>query len=110
MQTECRRKYVYAQDEPTIRRNGLMGRISREKPGRLAEKLRAIRRHLEFSQNEMLRELGLEGKVFRSAVSGFELGTREPSLIILLRYARLAKISTDVLIDDAIELPRRMRR
>ena len=82
-----------------------MGRTSREKPKRLSEKLAAIRANLGLSQTEMLRELGLDGKVFRSAVSGYELGTREPSLIILLKYARLAGVSTDVLIDDAAKLP-----
>ncbi|MDX6498509.1 MAG: hypothetical protein QOG23_1769 [Blastocatellia bacterium] len=40
-----------------------------------------------------------------SAVSQYELGTREPPLPILLKYARLAGISTDVLIDDEIGLP-----
>jgi len=34
------------------------------------------------------------------------LGTREPPLPILLRYARLAGISTDVLIDDDLKLPK----
>jgi hypothetical protein len=33
------------------------------------------------------------------------LGTREPSLPTLLKYARSVGISTDVLIDDEIDLP-----
>ena len=81
-----------------------MGRIQRERPKHLAKKLRQIRLNLGLSQNEMLNELGLLNKVYRSAVSGYELGTREPSLPILLRYARLAGISTDVLIDDRLKL------
>lgn len=81
-----------------------MGRTSRDRPKFLGEKLRKIREQLGLSQNDMLRELGLSGRVFRSAISGYELGTREPSLSILLAYARLADISTDVLIDDALEL------
>jgi transcriptional regulator with XRE-family HTH domain len=83
-----------------------MGRVSREKPKRLAEKLLKIRIDLELSQNQMLEKLGLSEKVFRSAVSGYELGTREPTLPILLKYARLAGISTDVLIDDELDLPK----
>ena len=81
-----------------------MGRTSRERPKRLGEKLLQIRLRLGLSQNEMLKELGLTGKVFRSAISGYELGTREPSLITLLKYARLAKVSTDALIDDKSEI------
>ena len=82
-----------------------MGRSARERPERLAEKLLQIRSGLGLSQNEMLVKLELSDKVFRSAVSGYELGTREPSLIVLLKYARLANISTDVLIDDSLDLP-----
>ena len=33
----------------------------------------------------------------------FELGTREPPLPVLLAYAKLVDISTDVLIDDSID-------
>ncbi len=57
-----------------------------------------------FSQNQMLDKLNLTDKVFRSAISGYELGTREPTLIILFKYARLAGISTDVLIDNESEI------
>jgi len=58
-----------------------------------------------MTQAQMLIALKLEKKVFASAISGYELGTREPSLPVLLRYARLAKVSTDVLIDDKLTLP-----
>ena len=85
-----------------------MGRSARPRPERLAEKLLQIRQSLGLSQNEMLVALGLEEKVFRSAVSGYELGTREPSLLVLLKYARLAGVSTDVLIDDKMDLPKRL--
>jgi hypothetical protein len=47
-------------------------------------------------------------------VSRFERGEREPNLFVIFAYARLAKVSTDVLIDDAWsvgdllkEMPRR---
>lgn len=35
-------------------------------------------------------------------------GEREPSLIVLLRYARLAGVSMDVLADDGLDLPARL--
>ena len=85
-----------------------MGRSARPRPERLAEKLLQIRQSLGLSQNEMLVALGLKEKVFRSAVSGYELGTREPPLPVLLKYARLAGVSTDLLIDDKMDLPKRL--
>ena len=82
-----------------------MGSRARPKPERLAEKLLQIRLTLELSQDGMLARLGLDESHFRSAISGYELGTREPPLPILLKYARLSGISTDVLIDDELDLP-----
>jgi transcriptional regulator with XRE-family HTH domain len=82
-----------------------MGRYHRQKPARLAEKLLHIRQALGLSQNAMIRRLGLEGEITQSRISGYELGTREPSLPTLLKYARAAGVSTDVLIDDECDLP-----
>lgn len=87
-----------------------MGRYHRQKPARLAEKLLHIRKALNLSQNEMIRRLGLEGEITQSRISGYELGTREPSLPTLLKYARLANISTDYLIDDEVNLPAKLPR
>jgi transcriptional regulator with XRE-family HTH domain len=39
-----------------------------------------------------------------TAVSAYERGIREPDLLVLLRYAKLAKVSTDVLVDDSKDL------
>jgi transcriptional regulator with XRE-family HTH domain len=85
-----------------------MGRAAREKPERLAEKLLQIRLYLDLSQDGMLARLGLDERLFRSAISGYELGTREPSLPVLLKYARSVRISTDVLIDDELDLPAKL--
>jgi transcriptional regulator with XRE-family HTH domain len=82
-----------------------MGRYHRQKPKRLAEKLLQIRDRLGLSQNELIKYLGLEDEITQSRISGYELGTREPSLPTLLKYARSFGISTDVLIDDEVELP-----
>ena len=80
-----------------------MGRSQRQKPKRLARKLLAIRQELGASQTEMAKLLKLQGAY--TAVSAYERGTREPDLLVLLRYAKLAKVSTDVLIDDTKNLP-----
>lgn len=85
-----------------------MGRTSREKPERLAEKLVRIREALGLSQSEMLSRLGLTERLNRDDVSKYERGVREPSLPVLLRYARAVGISTDVLIDDELDLPAKL--
>lgn len=81
-----------------------MGRGARPRPKRLGKKLKQIRKRLGLSQAAMCEKLGFK-TVYPSHISGYELGTREPPLPILLKYARLAGISTDVLIDDKLDLP-----
>ena len=85
-----------------------MGVRPRQRPERLAEKLRAIRDALGVSQTQMLKCLDAEGAIVPGQISEFETGKREPSLIILLQYARAANISTDVLIDDSLDLPSKL--
>ena len=82
-----------------------MGVKRRPYPRRLAKKLQRIRLSLGLSQNEMLRELGMEKDYNRSTISGYEIAEREPPLPVLLKYARLVGVSTDVLIDDKLDLP-----
>lgn len=86
-----------------------MARLPRLKSERLPEKLLQIRLALELSQNEMLRRLELDDWLSRTSISAYELGTGEPPLPVLLRYARIVKISTDVLIDDEMDLPKKLR-
>ena len=87
-----------------------MGRNSRTRPKHLAEKLKQIRESLGLSQDGMLVRLemneteGLE----RSVISAFELDKREPTLDVLLAYARVANVYVDVLIDDKIKLPNKI--
>jgi transcriptional regulator with XRE-family HTH domain len=85
-----------------------MGRAARPKPKRLAGKLKQVREALGLSQTEMLRELGLNNEVYYTAVSGYELGTREPPLPVLLRYAKAAGVYVDMLIDDDLDLPKKI--
>jgi transcriptional regulator with XRE-family HTH domain len=82
-----------------------MGRKARPRQERLAGKLFQIREALELSQTEMLYRLGVQDLITYHQISRFETGTREPPYIVLLRYARVAGISTDVLIDDELDLP-----
>lgn len=82
----------------------------RFRPQRLGEKLREIRLSLGLSQTEMLKRLGLEEEIWYTQVSSYELGRRDPPLVILLQYARAVGVSTDVLIDDELDLPTKLRR
>ena len=85
-----------------------MGRRARLRPKHLAKKLRQIREALGLSQTEMLRRLGLESVIHYSRISEYELGKNEPPLPVILGYARAANISTDVLIDDELDLPAKL--
>lgn len=76
-----------------------------ERPKRLGERLAAIRKALDLSQNEMVRHLGLSGKLTREEVSAYERGVQEPSLPTLARYAKVAGVWMDVLVDDGLDLP-----
>jgi transcriptional regulator with XRE-family HTH domain len=81
---------------------------ARERPERLAEKLLKIRNALGVSQGEMLDRIGLGESGYRHYISHFETGKREPSLLILLQYARLANVYVEALIDDELDLPDRL--
>ena len=85
-----------------------MGTNPRVRPKRLAEKLRHIRASLDLTQDELLRKLAIEGLATQSKISEFESGKREPSLIIILQYARAAGVYVDVLIDDRLDLPAKL--
>lgn len=83
-----------------------MARGARLKPDRLSEKLIQVRMSLGLSQNELIRELGVD--LTQNRISEYEIGKGEPPLPVLLKYARLVGISTDVLIDDELDLPAKL--
>ena len=79
-----------------------MGTRARARPARLGAKLLAIRKQLGLSQSELAFRLQFDQAPAR--ISEYESGVREPTLLLLLRYARLAGVCVDVLIDDDLEL------
>jgi transcriptional regulator with XRE-family HTH domain len=85
-----------------------MGTRPRRKPERLAEKLRQIRDTFGLSQSEMLKRLEADDLIAYNEISKYELGLREPTLLVLLRYARAAGVCVDVLIDDRLDLPAKL--
>jgi transcriptional regulator with XRE-family HTH domain len=87
-----------------------MGSRKRPRALRLHEKLRQIREAYGLSQAEMVSRLGLTDGLKQSDVSAFEREpddkwAREPALPHLLRYARVAGVNVEVLIDDELDLP-----
>jgi transcriptional regulator with XRE-family HTH domain len=83
-----------------------MGKYPRRRQRRLAAKLRKIRRLLRISQSEMVRHLGFHEDFTRTNISNYEKDEREPPLYVLLRYAQVAGVCLDVLVDDRYSLPK----
>jgi transcriptional regulator with XRE-family HTH domain len=82
-----------------------MGRANRSRPKRLGEKLLSIRKRLDLTQPEMIKKLAVKGeKLNPSAVSLFENGKREPSLLVLLAYSNLSGWTINDLVDDKVRL------
>ncbi|MGB8510397.1 MAG: helix-turn-helix transcriptional regulator [Pyrinomonadaceae bacterium] len=81
---------------------------ARPKPARLAEKLRQVRLALGLSQSEIHKRLGVENLIEFKRISDYELGKNEPTLMILLQYARIAGVHMEALVDDEIELPEKL--
>ena len=77
---------------------------SRPRPKHLAKKLLQIRRSLEVSQGELVRQLGVQALIEHTTISKYELNKNEPPLGILLAYARLAGIPVEQIIDEELEL------
>jgi transcriptional regulator with XRE-family HTH domain len=53
----------------------------------------------------MLKRLGAEDLITYNEISKYELGLREPTLLVLLSYARVARVHAEILIDDELDLP-----
>lgn len=82
-----------------------MGRSKKAAPKHLAKKLEIVRKALRLTHEELINKLDCPDiPLYRASISQYESGKIEPPLPVLLKYAKLAKLSTDVLIDDAVEL------
>ena len=83
-----------------------MGQARRPQPARLALKLREVRTLLGLSQEQMAERLKhVKSPPQPGHISEFERGKREPSLLVLVAYARISGVLVDVLVDDELELP-----
>jgi len=87
-----------------------MGKYPRRKQRHLPHKLRQIRESLGLSQSEIINRMGLADELERTIVSNFESGHREPSLYVLLQYAHVSGLCLEVIVDDELEMPKRLPR
>ena len=85
-----------------------MGRSPRRRQQRLADKLLQIRLAFGLSQSEMLDRMGLTEDLYRTNISSYERGEREPPLFALLEYARVAGVHVEDLINDKADLPEKL--
>lgn len=85
-----------------------MGRAPRHVPKYLGAKLVKIREGLGVQTfEEMITRLDIdEVKLNRSTILKYETGKLEPPSIVLLKYARLARVTMEDLVDDLRELPK----
>ena len=72
---------------------------------RLGEKLRTIRQRAGLTLDQMAARLGRTEPARRVRVHEWKTGRRTLNLVTILGYARFAGISTDVLLDDNLDLP-----
>lgn len=77
----------------------------RAMPKKLGKKLRQIRENLGMSQRQIVEALNYKDTPLRaSQISQYENNQREPTMMLVLAYARLAKVSVESLIDDKMKL------
>ena len=82
-----------------------MGKGPRQRPQNLARKLLAIRHALGLSQVQLVKTMGINGSTVYKRISEYESGRREPSLLVLLAYGRVAGIHLEEIVDDRLDLP-----
>lgn len=56
----------------------------------------------------MVRRLGFGDSLHVGRISEYESNLREPPLMVLLAYARVARVHLADIVDDAIDLPARL--
>lgn len=88
-----------------------MGKKRRTQPKKLKRKLKTIRVKIEVSQQgmvDLLRHYAPNEVIVPGHISDFELGKREPNLIVLLAYSKLSNIPLNNIVDDELDLPEKL--
>lgn len=79
-----------------------MARYRRKVPKKLGNKMREVRLRLNKTQEEVADVLGTDS----GAVSRYEHGLREPSLLELLAFSRMSGVEMEVFVDDKMNIPK----
>jgi transcriptional regulator with XRE-family HTH domain len=88
-----------------------MGTKKRPVPARLPEKLLKIRRLLDLTQEQLAERVShLPSAPQPGHISRFEQGLREPNLVYLLEISRLSGVSLEVMLDDKLDVPDRLKK
>ena len=80
-----------------------MARYRRKSPKKLGAKMRQIRLQMDMTQEEVAKHLGTDS----GAISRFERGLRDPSLLEILEFSYMSGVAVEVLIDDKKSLARK---
>lgn len=78
----------------------------KQRPERLAEKLKAIRLMLGLSQNELIKKLRFEDELIQSHISAYEAKKHQriPPIGVLLQYSRISGIPLEIIVDDEVDI------
>ena len=71
----------------------------------LARKLLQIRHALGLSQVQLIKFMEVDDQIVYNRISEYESGRRDPSLSMLLAYARAAGVHLEDIVNDYVELP-----
>ncbi len=67
---------------------------------KLNVKLKLIRKHLGYTQDQIAGKLGLTSKARRGRISEWESGKSEPKRQQLIKYSEIGSVEIQKLIDD----------
>ena len=81
-----------------------MARYRRKSPKKLGNKMREVRLRLGMTQEEVAKQLGTDS----GAVSRYERGLREPSLLEVLAFSRMSGVGMETLVDDKMGLTKKL--
>ena len=85
-----------------------MAKRARQKQEHLPKKLLRIRRALGLSQIQLVKFMGIDETIAYHRISEYESGRRQPSLLVLLAYARVAGVHMEEIINDRVDLPKEL--
>ncbi|HEV7644788.1 MAG TPA: helix-turn-helix transcriptional regulator [Pyrinomonadaceae bacterium] len=86
-----------------------MGSKQLVKPERIGEKVREIRRKLGITQEQIFELLTHHGaKIHVGYIARYEINERTPTMLVTLAYARAVGIPMEILVDDELDLPKKL--